>query len=92
MSGDIGFNDVASCEALMQAMGELQKSTGWAYFVMSMEKAQSYITLKLPDMPQQFDRDKALGELVQIRKALTFPAKMIEQAHAARERLKKKEK
>lgn len=88
----MSFADVASCELIIQGMSDLQKAPGWLYFVASMEKAQSYAIDSLPGIQSEFERNKALGELVQIRKALAFPAKMIQQARVARERLKKKEK
>lgn len=92
MSGDIGFKTVAECDEVMTAMAELQKSRGWQYFVASMERAESLTTHALPNMPVAFDRDKALGELVQIRKAKLFPTTMSNIALSTREKLKQKEK
>lgn len=92
MSGEIGFKTIAECEEVMTAMAELQRTKGWQYFVAAMERAESLITQSLPNMPVAFDRDKALGELVQIRKGKQFAATMTNTALSTRERLKQKEK
>lgn len=86
------FKTVVDCDEVINVMTDLQKSKGWLYFDEAMKKAEQLIIERLPHMPVAWDRDKAIGELQQIRKARGFPGTMMNTALSSREKLKEKEK